>query len=90
MSIGFWIGASDSGQEGNFVWEATGKPLSGGYTNWAEGEPNNGDGYEDCAHYGWTSPGKWNDCFCSGVVITRCLSGFPDNQKMGTLCELQP
>ena len=40
-SGGFWIGLTDTLEEGTFVWES-GKPLSADVdTHWAAGEPNN-------------------------------------------------
>lgn len=50
---------------------ANGSPVDGAYTNWADGEPNEGDAAgsgvqksEDCvAKYGGES-GKWNDQNC--------------------------
>ena len=37
-------------QEGDWLWDANGVHLgSAGYTNWAEGEPNNYEGGENCA-----------------------------------------
>jgi hypothetical protein len=45
----WWLGATDSDHEGNFVWKQSRKPLT--FTHWSEGEPNNyrhdEDG-EDC------------------------------------------
>lgn len=83
------MGANDLDQEGNFIWEATGELLSNGYTNWAAGEPSNGNGNEDCVYY--IRNGQWNDCNCDDrTTIGGCISAFPDNYAMGTLCELQP
>lgn len=57
-----WIGASDTDLEGDWRW-ADGTVLSGGYTSWAEGQPNNSGAGEDCAvlHSGM---GEWNDVAC--------------------------
>ena len=35
----FWTSGTDQGEEGQFVWMSTGKPL--GWENWNAGEPNN-------------------------------------------------
>ncbi len=50
-----WIGATDSAQEGNWVW-ITGEPWS--YSNWNAGEPNNSGGEHWIEMY---TSGKWND-----------------------------
>lgn len=74
-----WIGAAENGQEGVFSWMgpgrlATGKlvfweddaAVDGSFTNWADGEPNDGGDSgtaEDCvAMYG--GGGKWYDRNC--------------------------
>ena len=35
----FWTSGTDQGEEGQFVWMSSGKPL--GWENWNAGEPNN-------------------------------------------------
>ena len=53
-----WIGASDEAEEGVWTW-VTGESFS--YSNWADGEPNSCNGYdEDYAHF-YTNSGEWND-----------------------------
>lgn len=53
-----WLGATDLQTEGQFSW-LTGEKLS--YTNWADGEPNNGGskGNQDYLHM--YKNGKWDD-----------------------------
>lgn len=71
-----WIGASDSAVEGEWRWETgpeagtqfwsgnfSGNPVGGQYNKWAEEEPNNSGGGEDCAQF-WNE-GDWNDLVCS-------------------------
>jgi hypothetical protein len=52
-----WIGASDSAKEGTYCWVGhewcvggpffeNGASVDGAYTNWADGEPNEGGGGE--------------------------------------------
>ena len=53
----FWIGLTDEGQEGRFLW-VTGESNS--YTNWGGGEPNN-SGNEDYVTIGQISHDSWND-----------------------------
>lgn len=75
-----WIGLNDRDTEGIFEW-SNGKSV--GYTDWADGEPNNyisddddddddsNDG-EDCGEF--YSAGEWNDVHC-------------DNEEQDYLCE---
>lgn len=71
ISSDSWIGASDAGTEGNWVWvggpddgqmfwqgTATGSAQNGYYNNWNGGEPNN-SGNEDAAEI--NVGGGWND-----------------------------
>ena len=77
-----WIGASDEGTEGTWLWMtgpeagtafwqglSSGAPVNGEYNNWAGGEPNNLGG-EDYAHY--LSNGQWNDY----PVQTGSIQGY--------------
>lgn len=60
----WWIGLSEPNNDGKWFW-VDGTPLStsGIYANWAEGEPNNYLGAENCGMmYG--NSGKWNDSTC--------------------------
>ncbi|MCK4789556.1 MAG: hypothetical protein KAV87_37795 [Desulfobacteraceae bacterium] len=58
----YWIGFSDAGVEGLWVW-SSGEPVT--YTNWDSGEPNNmapPPTGEDYAVLNWYSAtGGWND-----------------------------
>jgi lectin-like protein/PEP-CTERM motif-containing protein len=56
-----WIGFNDAQTEGTFVWASGETP---GYTNWADGEPNDLGGTEDYVNmFPLTfSTGQWNDC----------------------------
>ena len=45
--------------EGQFVYESTSEPIS--YSNWADGEPNDNGGTEDCVFIYANTNGKWND-----------------------------
>ncbi|XP_070181379.1 C-type lectin domain family 4 member F-like isoform X2 [Littorina saxatilis] len=59
----FWLGASDRGTEGTFVW-LDGSSMS--YTNWRKGEPDNQSTDEaneaDCAYV--NNHGLWRDNHC--------------------------
>ena len=58
----YWIGLTDSADEGHYIWQHSSKPLS--WSNWKSGEPNNLGGDEDCVallkRHNWL----WNDFPC--------------------------
>lgn len=70
-----WVGASDSEVEGTFAW-VTAEPFT--FTAFAPGEPNDGNGSEDCLHI-TNAEGQWADTNCDFV-------GFVS----GRICELEP
>lgn len=53
----YWLGGNDLLSEGVWQW-VTGEDWS--YQNWADGEPNNSSGAEDCLHL-YRQSGLWND-----------------------------
>ncbi|MGB3510210.1 MAG: lectin-like protein, partial [Microcoleaceae cyanobacterium] len=62
----FWIGFTDENTEGNFEWVSGETPT---YTNWLDGEPNNGNcnGDEHYTAINWSgSDGSWNDLVNDG------------------------
>lgn len=61
-----FIGATDRTTEGTFLWlDNAADPLSGGFTNWRAGEPNNGGvNGEDCAIIEGARMGTWDDRPC--------------------------
>ena len=76
VSANAWVGLTDQAVEGTFVWDH-GEPVS--YTNWANGEPNNGYGRdeEDCAAMETRFSLQWNDapCYVSlGYVCETALA----------------
>ena len=57
-----WIGASDGGSEGKYVW-VTGEPFQ--YTAWAAGQPNGEEiADEDCVLLVIESQLLWHDAAC--------------------------
>eukprot|EP00058_Branchiostoma_floridae_P006983 XP_002592471.1 hypothetical protein BRAFLDRAFT_68957 [Branchiostoma floridae] len=67
----FWFGLSDRASEGSWRW-SDGNNL-GSYTFWAQGEPNNVGGNEDCAEF-WrpSRSNRWNDEPCSNNKYFIC------------------
>ncbi|CAM5118425.1 unnamed protein product [Natator depressus] len=70
----FWIGLSDRNAEGEWKW-IDGSDSTTGFTYWKEGEPNNSDQNEDCAHV-WTY-GEWNDVHCTYECYYICEKPAP-------------
>lgn len=58
----FWLGASDLGHNGRYVWSSNGKSIDR-FTNWRSGEPNNWCGHEHCLEL--LADGQWNDMNCN-------------------------
>ncbi|XP_060097023.1 mannose-binding protein-like [Heteronotia binoei] len=63
-----FLAITDTQTEGKFVY-ANGAPLS--YTNWNEGEPNDGNRAEDCATI-LAENGRWNDLNCDHKSLIIC------------------
>ncbi len=65
----YWIGLNDLVVEGSYRWldgsmpYKDGTTLSGAYTNWNSGEPNNSGNDEDCATL--RAEQTWNDQNCN-------------------------
>ena len=69
----WWIGYSDTGFEGLWVWE---DQSSSTYTNWNPGEPNN-QGDEDCVTDNVNViAGKWDDWTCSSAAKFICERNY--------------
>uniref|UniRef100_A0AAG5D1E6 C-type lectin domain-containing protein n=1 Tax=Anopheles atroparvus TaxID=41427 RepID=A0AAG5D1E6_ANOAO len=62
----WWIGGTDLGMEGSFVWIATntlvGRPF--GYFDFSPGQPDNAGGNEHCLEIGRWGGVAWNDAAC--------------------------
>ena len=57
-SEAFWIGLNDRATEGTFEWVSGEAVL---YTNWAPGEPNNGNAGQDYVQMNYSSSRQWDD-----------------------------
>ncbi len=63
-----WLLATDTGSEGTWTWD--GEPMS--YTNWRAGEPNNGNGVENCMLIESNNGGAWDDRNCNDLKSYIC------------------
>ena len=83
-----WMGASDSGTEGDWKWvggpesgtsfwngDSSGTVVGSNYSNWGDGEPNNA-GDEDCTQFLSGGTGKWNDLPCAGTYLPAYVVEF--------------
>jgi hypothetical protein len=74
-----FIGANDVSKEGEWRWAngttfwRAGAAVSGSYTNWAVGQPNEGPmgAMEDCLTIG-ISDGMWDDMSCDSELPYVC------------------
>ncbi|XP_052084101.1 perlucin-like protein isoform X2 [Mytilus californianus] len=64
-----WIGAHDSIQESNFLWESDNTNLT--FTDWSPGEPNDNSN-EDCVLVMNVFNYRWNDYQCSNRESYIC------------------
>ncbi len=64
----YWIGLSDRDHEGQFTWV---DGAASEYRRWKLGQPDNGGGSEDCAHYR-ANDGEWNDLPCDFALGFIC------------------
>jgi hypothetical protein len=67
--VPFWMNIHDMEQEGQWVW-GDGQALT--YDAWAEGQPDDYNEAEDCAHGNWRSTGQWNDVGCGNRYPFVC------------------
>lgn len=63
-----WIGLSKQEVDGRWKW-SDGSFLTG-YQNWADNEPNNYGGVENCTESEYN--GRWNDNKCSSLLPFIC------------------
>lgn len=96
-----WMGASDSANENDWKWVtgpengtsfwsglSNGSPVSGRYSNWSTGEPNN-SGDEDCAQFLAGSSGKWNDLPCTDHTLPGYVVEYGTSENPPTVESLE-
>lgn len=67
----WWIG----GRKVNSKWQWLSKDFGTflmSYTNWAQNEPNNIGGAEECVHLQGFTELRWNDSVCSNKLAYIC------------------
>ena len=78
----FWIGLTDKDTEGTFEW-ASGEAVL--YTNWAPGEPNNGNAGQDYVQMNFSGSKQWDDL--SGSELRQGIIEIGGNNGPGGLDE---
>ena len=71
-----WIGLTDTGDEGKFVWMSDGTEVT--YADWYKGQPNDWKKGQDCVTY---YKNKWNDEECSERRQFLCQKGRIKGKK---------
>uniref|UniRef100_G3N746 C-type lectin domain-containing protein n=1 Tax=Gasterosteus aculeatus aculeatus TaxID=481459 RepID=G3N746_GASAC len=64
-----WIGGSDAQEENQWIW-SDGTRFD--YTNWANGEPNNLRGHQNCIQMNFGDAKAWDDCNCLNKRPSIC------------------
>ncbi len=86
MSGSAFIGLSDLETEGTFLWIDGSTPV---WTPWAEGEPNDSGGVEDCGGI-YADTGLWNDFDCATPRAFWCEGAFVTGVDRGDACDNCP
>ncbi|HEY0879917.1 MAG TPA: Ig-like domain repeat protein, partial [Archangium sp.] len=75
----FWVTGPESGT--SFCSNTSSTicpPISGRYTNWASGEPNNYGTGEGCGQIYFANSGKWNDLPCNSGTLPGYVIEYGD------------
>lgn len=65
QQFNIWLGATDAGHKGEFVWTMSGLRIGSAW--WQTGQPDNANGREDCLELAFYIPSNqhlWNDANC--------------------------
>lgn len=68
----YWIGLTDKGTEGVWVWRNNGTSTPAIFTDWNDGEPNDTRDNEDCVHLYFRFGHTWNDIPCDSLNRFVC------------------
>ncbi|XP_052861644.1 chymotrypsin-C-like [Anopheles cruzii] len=70
----WWIGGTDLGSEGTFVWISTNQPVGygTGYLDYSAAQPDNAGGNENCLEIGRWGGVVWNDIPCDWKLRYIC------------------
>ena len=66
---GFWLGATDWSNEGDWVWESNNKLPLTNFAVWGKGQPNNRNNSEHCLAAVLYFNYIWGDEYCDGLNI---------------------
>lgn len=84
----FWIGVTDRAQEGVFA-NHVDQNIVNSFLTWANGEPNNADGREDCVFIGYNA---FSDYDCEKFRRILCEIKLPEDpvEIVENLLEIEP
>ncbi|XP_043206170.1 type-2 ice-structuring protein-like [Amphibalanus amphitrite] len=69
--VNVWMGLSEHGEDGVFVAEDGGEPVTLGSPFWGTGEPNSALSADNCVQI-WSATQAWDDTYCSAQKAFVC------------------
>ncbi|GAB6032983.1 Fc fragment of IgE, low affinity II, receptor for (CD23) [Chamberlinius hualienensis] len=73
----FWLGATDAGVEGKWIWISNNSSMI--YKDWNPGEPSNTNNNENCLEATAWSNWRWNDAWCLKKQPYICQNSMNDH-----------